>query len=134
MRNVAAQATVRLTAKGDCLQMDKESLAQVKTLCFLKTMFSSVRELRSKGADVQVCRSITGTKMAHIGYIGIQTHEDAVCMVLILSLIHFCAGPAHRSCTARGLPEGWPALLGALCAAPGHQQAQRGAHGSLARL
>ncbi|CAK0786826.1 hypothetical protein CVIRNUC_010040 [Coccomyxa viridis] len=34
-------------------QMDKESLAQVKTLCFLKTMFSSVRELRSKGADVQ---------------------------------------------------------------------------------
>ena len=60
MRNVAAQATVRLTAKGDCLQMDKEALAQVKTLCFLKTMFSSVRELRSKGADVQVCRSITG--------------------------------------------------------------------------
>ena len=66
MLSVAAQATVRLTAKGDCLQMDKESLTQVKTLCFLKTMFSSVRELRSKGADVQVCRSITGTKMAHL--------------------------------------------------------------------
>ncbi len=36
-----------------------------------------------------------------------------------------CVGPAHASGPRGGLLEGGAALLGMLCAAPGHQQAQR---------
>lgn len=40
----------------------------------------------------------------------------------------FSAGSADASGVGGGLPKGWAALLGLLCAAPGRQQAQRREH------
>ena len=36
------------------LQMDKAAMRHFQKLCFVKSVYQSVRELRAKGADVQV--------------------------------------------------------------------------------
>ena len=45
----------RICAMASALQMEKEALRHFQKLCFMRTVFQSVRSLRGMGEDVKVC-------------------------------------------------------------------------------
>ena len=45
----------RIHAMASALQMEKEAVRHFQKLCFMRTVFQSVRSLRGMGEDVKVC-------------------------------------------------------------------------------